>query len=166
MNPTDAQASAPSPIPDSYWVRASQLTGRRLLAYAALIGEADALGLRRRDRPPDGELVAEVSSEIYVWEGTLTGGTIPPYEGENVLSWQTAGSGWFGAGIMAMQPLNVFDFGEPVYNGYHTFTVEWQPGRIDWYVDGNLYHSATPADVAPKGNSKTISSWVAGPFTS
>ena len=44
---------------------------------------------------------------------------------------------------------NSFNFGEPVSNNYHTFTVEWQPGQIDWYVDGNLYHSATPADVAP-----------------
>ncbi len=44
---------------------------------------------------------------------------------------------------------NTFDFGEPVYNDYHTFTVEWEPELIKWYVDGILYHSATPADVAP-----------------
>ncbi|MFN2169282.1 MAG: hypothetical protein ACK2U9_23855, partial [Anaerolineae bacterium] len=29
----------------------------------------------------------------------------------HVLSWQTAGKGWFGAGIMSIQPLNLFDFG-------------------------------------------------------
>ena len=23
---------------------------------------------------------------------------------------------------------------------YHTFQVEWQPGKIKWYVDGNLIH--------------------------
>ena len=44
---------------------------------------------------------------------------------------------------------NVVDFGEPVYNNYHTFTIEWQPDRIDWFVDGMHYHTATPADVAP-----------------
>ena len=44
---------------------------------------------------------------------------------------------------------NVYDFGEPVYNDYHTFTVDWQPDLIEWYVDGILYHTATPADVAP-----------------
>jgi hypothetical protein len=27
--------------------------------------------------------------------------------------------------------------------------IEWQPGRIDWFVDGVNYHTATPADVAP-----------------
>ena len=44
---------------------------------------------------------------------------------------------------------NVYDFGEPVYNNYHTFAIEWQPDLIEWYVDGILYHTATPADVAP-----------------
>jgi hypothetical protein len=44
---------------------------------------------------------------------------------------------------------NVYDFGEPVYNGYHIFTVEWEPDLITWYVDGIQYHTATPADVAP-----------------
>ena len=43
---------------------------------------------------------------------------------------------------------DTFDFGEPVFNDYHTFTVEWEPNLIRWYVDGILYHEATPADVA------------------
>ena len=29
-----------------------------------------------------------------------------------MLSWQTTGKGWFGAGVMSHQPLNLFDFGE------------------------------------------------------
>lgn len=44
---------------------------------------------------------------------------------------------------------NVYDFGEPVYSDFHTFAVEWEPDLIKWYVDGNLYHTATPSDVAP-----------------
>jgi beta-glucanase (GH16 family) len=44
---------------------------------------------------------------------------------------------------------NLYDFGEPVYNDFHTFTVEWEPNEIRWYVDDILYHTATPADVAP-----------------
>ncbi len=43
----------------------------------------------------------------------------------------------------------IYAFGEPVYNDFHTFTVEWEPDLIRWYVDGILYHWATPADVAP-----------------
>jgi beta-glucanase (GH16 family) len=41
------------------------------------------------------------------------------------------------------------DFGAPVSDAFHTFAIEWQPDRIDWFVDGILYHSATPANVAP-----------------
>ena len=43
----------------------------------------------------------------------------------------------------------IVDFGEPVYNDYHTFAIEWEPDVIRWYVDGEQYHEATPADVAP-----------------
>ncbi len=54
----------------------------------------------------------DVDSHIYVWEGTLNEGSIPPYEGENGISWITNGIGWFGAGIMSEQPLNLFEFGD------------------------------------------------------
>ena len=32
---------------------------------------------------------------------------------------------------------------------YHEYAVEWQPDLIEFYLDGELYHTATPADVAP-----------------
>ena len=32
---------------------------------------------------------------------------------------------------------------------FDAFTIEWQPNYMEWYVDGILYHSASPADVAP-----------------
>ncbi|MDH3247978.1 MAG: family 16 glycosylhydrolase [Acidimicrobiia bacterium] len=47
---------------------------------------------------------------------------------------------------------NAFGNIQPLANvaaDYHTFAIEWQPDRIDWYVDGILYHTATPANVAP-----------------
>jgi beta-glucanase (GH16 family) len=74
--------------------------------------ESGTFGIYTDNTPTNGGLEAEVTSQIYVWEGTLTDGSIPPYEGDNVLSWQTVGAGWFGAGIMSIQPLNLFDFGE------------------------------------------------------
>ncbi|MCP4089732.1 MAG: T9SS type A sorting domain-containing protein, partial [Gammaproteobacteria bacterium] len=74
--------------------------------------QVGTFGIYTDETPTNGALEAEVSSQIYVWEGTLVGGTIPPYEGDNVLSWQSAGSGWFGAGIMSIQPLNLFNFDE------------------------------------------------------
>lgn len=44
---------------------------------------------------------------------------------------------------------DTFDFGEPMFNDYHTITIEWEPDLIKWYVDDILFHTATPADVAP-----------------
>ncbi|PQJ78710.1 glycoside hydrolase family 16 protein [Polaribacter porphyrae] len=32
--------------------------------------------------------------------------------------------------------------------GFHVFGVEWTPNQINWYVDGDLYQSITPADVS------------------
>lgn len=44
---------------------------------------------------------------------------------------------------------DTYDFPQNVADNYHTFTVEWQPSKIVWYVDGIQYHEADPADVAP-----------------
>ena len=45
---------------------------------------------------------------------------------------------------------NVYGFGEPVYNGYHTIAIEWEPNQIRWYVDDTLYHTATPGGCSAK----------------
>ena len=70
------------------------------------------------------EFVGRLPDEVF---GTIHG---PGYSG---------GQAWFGK----------IDIGEPVYNEYHTFTVDWQPNDIKWYIDGVQYHSGVPADVAP-----------------
>ena len=92
--------------------------------------------------PTENGLTPGLDAEIYVWEGTLTDGNIEPYEGENGISWSTTGLGWFGAGIMSMQPVNLFNFSE----GHLNFSIKipanisFQIGIIDsWgnqsYVD-------------------------------
>ncbi|MCP4305376.1 MAG: family 16 glycosylhydrolase [bacterium] len=53
------------------------------------------------------------------------------------------GPGYNGGGSIG----GIYDFGEPVYNDYHTYTVEWEPNLITWYVDGIQYHQVAPADV-------------------
>lgn len=41
--------------------------------------------------------------------------------------------------------------GDAVFaDAYHVFAVDWRPGRIDWLLDGQVFHSLTPADL-PKG---------------
>jgi beta-glucanase (GH16 family) len=37
----------------------------------------------------------------------------------------------------------------PVPEGFHTYAIEWGPGEIVWEFDGQRYHEAVPADVAP-----------------
>jgi beta-glucanase (GH16 family) len=35
-------------------------------------------------------------------------------------------------------------------DGFHTFTLEWLPGRMTWFVDGRKYHEMTPSSIRPK----------------
>jgi beta-glucanase (GH16 family) len=35
-----------------------------------------------------------------------------------------------------------------VADDYHVFAVEWQPGLIVWYLDGEPYHRVSPRDLA------------------
>ncbi|MDP7127526.1 MAG: T9SS type A sorting domain-containing protein, partial [Candidatus Marinimicrobia bacterium] len=108
-------------------------------------------GLFTDTTPIDNGLVVGEDAEIYVWEGTLSEGTIPPYEGENGISWQTTGLGWFGAGIMSMQPVNLFNFGE----GYLKFMIKipanisFQIGIIDTW--GNQSYVEFPANQTTYG---------------
>jgi len=96
----------------------------------------------------DNSLTTGLDAEIYVWEGTLEEGNIEPYEGDNGISWSTNGSGWFGAGIMSYQPVNLFRFSE----GYLNFNIKipdnisFKIGIIDsWgnqsYVDFPSYQT-------------------------
>ena len=50
-----------------------------------------------------------------------------------------------GSGISGL-----YDLGAPASERYRVFSIVWQRDRIDWYVDGVLYHSASPADLAGK----------------
>lgn len=113
--------------------------------------ESGTYGLFTDETPTDNSLEIGADSEIYVWEGTLTGGNIPPYEGENGISWQTTGLGWFGAGIMSSQPVNLFNFGD----GFLKFMIKipahiaFQIGIIDAW--GNQNYVDFPANQTTYG---------------
>ena len=95
--------------------------------------QGGAYGLFTDLTPVDNGLLAGSDAEIYVWEGTLGDGSIPAYEGENGISWATTGLGWFGAGIMSIQPVNLYNFGD----GFLKFRIKipsniaFQIGIID-----------------------------------
>ncbi|GAA1509593.1 glycoside hydrolase family 16 protein [Dactylosporangium maewongense] len=40
-----------------------------------------------------------------------------------------------------------YTIGAPFADAFHTFSVEWEPNVLRWYVDGNLYQTRTPADL-------------------
>ncbi len=94
------------------YVRVYQWNGQGEVHLGPPTPHAGRYGIFTDTTPTNGGLQAGVSSEIYVWEGTLVAGTTPPYEGANGLAWQTNGRGWFGAGIQSHQPENLFDLGD------------------------------------------------------
>jgi len=94
------------------YIKVMEWNGQGEVHIGPPVFENGTFGIFTDETPTNNSLEAGVSSEIYVWEGTLNDGTIPPYEGENGISWQTTGLGWFGAGIMSVQPVNLLNFGE------------------------------------------------------
>jgi len=82
--------------------------------------ESGTFGIYTDETATNVNLEAGITSEIYIWAGTLTDGSIEPYEGDNGISWQSTGQGWFGAGIMSIQPRNMSEFGD----GYLTFRIK------------------------------------------
>ncbi len=59
------------------------------------------------------------------------------------------GPGYSGAsGIGA--PITL-PFGETVYDDYHIYSLQWSANSLQWYVDGALYHTVTPASI-PSGD--------------
>lgn len=102
------------PLPaDLYvdYVRVHRWNGQGEVALGPPAAQGGTFGVYTDTTPVDGRLVPGETAEIYVWENTLSEGGLAPFEGENVLSWTTTGAGWFGAGIMSIQPLNLFGFG-------------------------------------------------------
>lgn len=94
------------------YIRVYEWNGKGDVHLGPPAAESESFGIFTDNTPTNGALEPEVSGQIYVWEGTLTEASIPPYEGDNALSWQTTGAGWFGAGILSIQPLNLFEFGD------------------------------------------------------
>ncbi|MBN1826994.1 MAG: family 16 glycosylhydrolase [Candidatus Eisenbacteria bacterium] len=127
------------------YIRVYEWNGQGEVHLGPPDAESGAFGIFTDETPTNGGLEAGVSSEIYVWEGTLTDGSIPPYEGPNGISWQTTGLGWFGAGIMSIQPLNLFGFGD----GHIKFMIKipagvtFKIGIIDTW--GNQSYVTFPA---------------------
>ena len=55
------------------------------------------------------------------------------------------GPGYSGSGGVS----GSVDLGEPVAAAFHTVALEWEPGRLAWFLDGSRYHEVSSDDVAP-----------------
>ncbi|MDX6247925.1 MAG: hypothetical protein QOF10_1285 [Kribbellaceae bacterium] len=82
--------------------------------------------------PTDGEIdvMENIGREPSIVHGTIHG---PGY----------SGAGGIGAAY-------TLPGGQQFANGFHTFTVDWEPNSITWYVDGIQYQRRTPADLGGK----------------
>ena len=147
-----APVSMPFPA-DMYvdYIKVMEWNGQGEVHIGPPTFQGGTFGLFTDTTPIDNGLVVGDDAEIYAWEGTLSEGSIPPYEGENGISWQTTGLGWFGAGIMSMQPVNLFNFGE----GHLKFMIKipanisFQIGIIDAW--GNQSYVEFPSNQTKYG---------------
>jgi hypothetical protein len=122
-----------------------------LLTATALVRDYSSeyiYGVFTDETPTDEGVTVGVDASIFVWENTLTAGTIPPFEGPYGMTFKTADKGWFGGGIMANEPQNLSQF----LNGYIKFmikipsNVRFEIGFID--VNNKESYAVFPANQA------------------
>lgn len=101
-----------APDATTHWPQRMYIDWVRVYQSEESLIPIETFGIFTDNTPVDDGLTVGVNAEIYVWENTLTAGTIPPYEGSNGISWSTAGQGWFGAGISSLAPLDLSGFAE------------------------------------------------------
>ncbi|TDC36178.1 glycosyl hydrolase family protein [Micromonospora sp. 15K316] len=133
------------------WYGSCQYTSARLLTagtFAQAYGRFEArikiprgqglwpafwmLGTSSNSWPDRGEIdiMENVGREPSTVHGTLHG---PGYSGGNAVTGQTSLPG-----------------GQALADAFHTYTVDWAPDSITWYLDGVQYSRKTPADL--RGN--------------
>lgn len=133
------------------YVRVYEWNGKGEIHMGPPVQKHGKYGLYTDMTPTTEQVTIGTDANIYVWESTLINGTTPPYEGSNVLAWKTNGKGWFGAGIMNVQPLNLFDFGA----GWLKFRIKipanvtFKIGIIDKW--GNQNYVEFPANTTKYG---------------
>ncbi len=102
-------------------------TGRGLWPAFWLLGD----NFKTAGWPRCGEIdiMENIGSEPRINHGSMHG---PGYSGSNALT-----------GIYTL-PSGRFS------DAFHIFAVEWEPARVRFYVDGNLYETRTPSDIPGK----------------
>lgn len=127
------------------YIRVMKWNGQGEVFTGPPAAEHGTFGVYTDSTETTNELNIGENAEIFVWEGTLSEGSIEPLEGENSISWATNNIGWFGAGVMSDQPLNLFNFGEGSLNFSIKIpqNVSFKIGVIDTW--GNQHYIDFPA---------------------
>ncbi|MDZ4122070.1 MAG: family 16 glycosylhydrolase, partial [Candidatus Cloacimonadaceae bacterium] len=99
-----------TPTADTNWPQSMYVDWVRVYQREETLIPIETFGIFTDETPVDAALQIGLNAEVYVWENTLSAGSIPPFEGANVLSWATTGQGWFGAGISSNTPLDLSTF--------------------------------------------------------
>ncbi len=133
------------------YVRIYQWNGQGEVTLGPPTAQVGRFGLFTDTTPTTTGLVTGLSSDVYAWESTLVPGTIPPFEGSNGLTWRTNAKGWFGAGILSRQPVNLFALGDGTlkFRIKIPANVTFKIGVIDSW--GNQFYVQLPANVTKYG---------------
>jgi hypothetical protein len=133
------------------YVRVYQWNGQGEVALGPPAPQAGRYGLFTDNTPTNSSLTMGSTADVYVWASTLVPGTIAPYEGANGLTYRTNSQGWFGAGIMSRQPVNLFALGDGTlkFRIKIPANVTFKIGVIDTW--GNQNYVQLPANQTKYG---------------
>ncbi|MFT7559179.1 MAG: endo-1,3(4)-beta-glucanase [Flavobacteriales bacterium] len=143
-NFTDAavpnQITAPRPAKMFVdYLRVYQYNGLGEIIEGGAPPETGVFGIFTDTTPTTNELVAGVSSDIFVWDLTTSAGSTAPNEGENVIAWNAKANNWFGGGVQSRQPLDLSNFSEGTLNFKIKIpaNVGFQIGVTDTFTNQN-----------------------------
>ena len=140
--PTPAQVTAPLPGKMYIdYIRVYQLNGLGEVKLGNQTKpETGTFGVFTDNTPTTNKQVAGVSDDIWIWNTTsTTGGTLPAYEGSNVIAWKYTAPQWFGGGIASRQARDMSNF----VNGNVKFRIKipanvgFKVGVSDTYTNEN-----------------------------
>ncbi|RZJ10745.1 MAG: glycoside hydrolase family 16 protein [Rubrivivax sp.] len=111
---TPAQITAPLPATMYVdYVRVYELDGKgEVKLGVGITPEAGKFGVFTDDTPVDEKQSLGASADFFIWNtGSMSGGSIPPYEGSNVLALNYFAPGqWFGGAVQSRQVHDMSSF--------------------------------------------------------
>lgn len=110
-NPGQVTAPFPGKMYVDY-VRVSKLDGLGEVKIGnPYVPETGTVGVFTDNTPTTNNLLPGVHSDIWIWNTTsVTAGTLPAYEGSNVIAWKYTAPQWFGGGIASRQINDMSNF--------------------------------------------------------